>query len=52
MAVVGLLHICLLLLIIGQKQHLEHFKQELKSMEFPQEFVVIREEKMFKLLNL
>ena len=52
MAIAGLLHIWLLLLIFRQKQHLEHFKQELKSMVFPQEFVLIREEKMFKLLNL
>ena len=52
MAIVGLLHIWLLLLIIGKKQHLEHFKQESKSMVFCQEFVLIREEKMFKLLNL
>ena len=52
MAIAGLLHIWLLLLIIRQKLHLEHFKQEMKIMVFPHEFVLIREEKMFKLVNL
>ena len=51
MAIAGLLHIWLLILIIGQKLHLESFKQELRSMVFPQEFVLIREEKMFKLMS-